>query len=422
MTIQAYHLADDFIDSEAERSLLAALARNPQVYWQHLDLLQSTFIAEQEAWSNLSSSITNEKPPVVPAEWQPSEDPEATAKRLADLSQRRMLADLQERVAQALHSEQPSNELLVMFEEEVARAQASVRELQDGRLLWGSDLVKSYLSMAEERLQQMKVRGTHIVGVPTGLRALDEVLNGFGVGLYILAGAPGVGKTTLALQIAMHAARSNVPTVYVTYENSPANLIGKALCACAGLSPLHVERGLADLSALRVAECELAPVLERMALLEGTCRLTVNEVRARALQAMNRHKANRCLIVFDYLQRAAHAQGFDALRHNVSALAGELRDLANRLNGPVLALSSQSRSGGNYGAGGGSANLDSLKESGDLEYSADAVMFLRQSPDRSTAPPARAVDLVLAKNRFGDVGSIPLIFRADLGVLREEKR
>lgn len=421
MPVQAYHLAQEFVDPDAERSMLAALARDPRLYWQHVDLLQGAFSGEPEAWTALSGAITGEQPPVVPHDWLPAPDPAATAIRLADLQQRRMLADLQEHMARALRSEKSALELLGMFEEEVARTQSTVRELHSGKVLWASDLLSEYLAGAEARHRLREASGISIAGVPTGLNRVDELLNGLGTGLYILAGAPGAGKTTLALQMALHAARQRVPVVYVTYENSPVNLVGKALCATAGVSPSDTERGFANLAALRVAEYELSPVMPYLAIIEGTCRLTVAEVRAKALQAMNRHRSERCLVIVDYLQRAAHGQGFDGLRFNVSALAGELRDLANRLRSPVLALSSQSRAGGNYGSGGGSANLDSLKESGDLEYSADAVMFLKATTERAVVAPARAVDLVLAKNRFGDVGSVPLVFRADVGQLREDR-
>lgn len=421
MPIQAYHLAHEFMDLEAERSMLASLVHNTQLYWQHLDLLDDSFAMEREAWETLRNAITEERSCKVAEDWSCASDPVATARRLADLRQKRLLADLQERMALALRSEQSAPELLAMLEEEVARTQQAVRETSTGKLTWASELVSEYLAMARARRQLRETTGTTIAGIPTGLRQLDELLNGLSTGLYILAGAPGAGKTTLALQLALHAARQRIPAVYVTYENSPTNLAGKALCATAGVSGSDVERGYGNLAALTVAEYELSVAMTYLAIVEGTSRLVVGDVKAKALQAMNRHQSTRCLVVFDYLQRAAHSKGFDGLRHNVSAMAGELRDLASRLQSPVLALSSQSRAGGNYGTGGGTANLDSLKESGDLEYSADAVMFLKQSAERAAVAPARAIDLVLAKNRFGELGAVPLIFRADIGQLRQER-
>jgi replicative DNA helicase len=93
-----------------------------------------------------------------------------------------------------------------------------------------------------------------------------------------------------------------------------------------------------------------------------------------------------------------------------------------QLRSPVLALSSQNRAQGNYGHGKGAAALDSLKESGDLEYAADAVLFLTaaDATEQHVVPPARAVDLTIAKHRHGEIGAVSLIFRPDIGTIREE--
>lgn len=192
------------------------------------------------------------------------------------------------------------------------------------------------------------------------------------------------------------------------------------------VNPQDVKRGWADVSALRQAAEAWRPVANRLALIEGTSRLTLGQVRAKALQAMNRHKADKCLVIVDYLQLWAKAseelRGFQSVRERVEALGSQLRELATRLHSPVLALASQNRAQGDYGGGKGAANLDSLKESGDLEYTADAVLFLTQAKERQATPPARAVDLTLAKNRNGDIGKVELIFRPDIGDFREVAR
>jgi len=91
--------------------------------------------------------------------------------------------------------------------------------------------------------------------VPTGLAQLDNLLGGLNEGLHLLAGPPGMGKTTLALQLAV-AATKEVPVVVVTFENAPANLTLKLLCARAGINPRDVQRGYADLAKLRHLEDE----------------------------------------------------------------------------------------------------------------------------------------------------------------------
>ena len=189
----------------------------------------------------------------------------------------------------------------------------------------------------------------------------------------------------------------------------------KVICAQAGLEAKKFADGYG------AGELEQAAKLHSRSwqpfILSGTARLTVPQVKAKALQLMNRHKKNRCLVIVDYLQRwAASRRDFSEFRHVVSSLVSELRELALRIDSPVLVISSQNR------PGQGSASLVSLKESGDLEYSADTALFLVEAQKRAATPPARAVDLVIPKTRFGDRGKVELIFKPDIGVFREEAR
>jgi replicative DNA helicase len=119
---------------------------------------------------------------------------------------------------------------------------------------------------------------------------------------------------------------------------------------------------------------------------------------------------------------AERAHAAQPVRERVELLGWALRELAQDLRSPVLALSSQNRAQGDYGRGKGSAALDSLKESGDIEYAADVVLFLTQAPEGKATPPAVALELTVAKHRHGETGKVGLIFRPDIGVLREDAR
>ncbi|MFQ5852618.1 MAG: DnaB-like helicase C-terminal domain-containing protein, partial [Candidatus Binatia bacterium] len=133
---------------------------------------------------------------------------------------------------------------------------------------------------------------------------------------------------------------------------------------------------------------------------------------------MHHCQADHCLVVVDYLQRMAHSQGYAELRANVSSLTAELWELSKRLGSPVLAVSSQNRTG--YAKNENKPFLETLKESGDIEYASDVILFLGEDKKRHARPPARAMQLVIAKNRHGESGSIPLIFRANIGSFAEE--
>jgi replicative DNA helicase len=422
-----YALADEFIDPATEQALLACLTHTPTMYWELLDgLSPEIFPSEVETWHAVALALETGQSPRVPAAWSPAADPQATARRLLDLHQRRLLAAVQERLAQALFDDTtPAPEIATLLEEEALRVQAALCSTDAGRLQWASALLPQILADAEARRLQREATGSAVLGVPTGLTQFDNLLGGLNEGLYLLAGPPGMGKTTLALQLAAAATR-DVPVVVVTFEHAPENLTLKLLCARAGVNPRDVQRGYADLAKLRVAAAAWEPVGQRLAVVEGSSQLTVAQVRAQARRAMRQHQTARCLVVVDYLQLWAKVaedwRGQFSVRERVDMLGGLLRELALGLRSPVLALASQNRSAGHYGNGKGSAALDSLKESGDLEYAADVVLFLTEAQERLATPPARAVELTVAKNRHGDTGKVALIFRPDLGTMREEAR
>jgi replicative DNA helicase len=335
---------------------------------------------------------------------------------------RRIIRISQHLIDRCLANAETPGEILAATE----KIMAELGETRTTTLSWiASDLLRGVLEMAWKRAELRRETGKAVLGIESGIRRVDDLLNGFCPGLHLLAGGPGLGKTSLCMQIAVNACQQSVPVVYVTYENGRLNLILKAICARAGLSPRDVERGaLGDeqRKKLGVAASELEIPLSHLEIIEGTMNLKIAEIRAKVVNVLSRCRARTCLVIFDYLQRAAHAQGYQELRNNVSALAGHLCDLAKRTDCPVLAISSQNRAEGNYGNGRGSSSLTSLKESGDLEYSADSVMFLHQSEQRTAVLPAVAVDLTIAKNRFGPTGSTALIFRANIGDFREEAR
>lgn len=298
----------------------------------------------------------------------------------------------------------------------------------DGVGVWASSLVSSVLEDAASRRAQRESTGEAVLGLRTGIPQLDQLLCGLNRGLYLLAGAPGVGKTSLALQIALHVARE-VPVVYATFENSASSLVVKTLCSHAGVKPMDVSRGYGEPSRLSQAAEDLGGVLGRLQLVEGDGGLTVGRLRALARRALEHGGgSDRCLVVVDYLQLWAKVsqelRSVSDVRSKVDALGGELIDLARRLGSPVLALSSQSRAGGNYARGGGSSSLASLKESGDLEYAADVALFL--TPESESVgeqdQPVRGLELSIGKNRHGPTGTVGVTFQADRGLFRETDR
>jgi len=308
-----------------------------------------------------------------------------------------------------------------------AIASRELEELQDPagdeRGPSSSRLLRQLIEDTQARHDRRMSTGEAVLGLHTGVPRLDGLLSGLNRGLYLLAGPPGMGKTTLALQIALHVARE-APVVYASFENSPANLLLKALCGRAALNARDVRRGYVKPQALAAAGAELGSVLARLDIVDGDGRLTVSHLRGRARRLRAAQGAQRCLIVVDYLQLWAKTsrelRDLSDVRAKVDTLGGELIALSKQLDAPVLALSSQSRAAGGYGRGGGETALDSFKESGDLEYSADVALFLTEARERKAVPPAVALDLTVRKHRNGPTGTVELVFLPERGLLREE--
>ncbi len=244
-----YHLADEFTDTPAEQALLASLAATPARYWELEDTLRvDLFPTVAATWQALALALDAGQPSCVPRDWLPAADPHATAQRLRDLYQRRLLAAAQERLAQALFDEAvPASDIATLLEEEARRVQAALRDPTAGHLQWARTRLPQVLADAEARRLQREATGSAVLGVPTGLAPLDHLLGGLTDGLHLLAGAPGMGKTTLALQSAA-AATKDVPVVVVTFEHAPENLTLKRRCARAGVNLRDVQRGSADLA------------------------------------------------------------------------------------------------------------------------------------------------------------------------------
>ncbi|MEP7218263.1 MAG: DnaB-like helicase C-terminal domain-containing protein [Bacteroidota bacterium] len=438
--MKSFTLQQDFTDQKAEQELLSAISKDPGLYWRVKDLItDDAFYFELNTWQSISKAIESEQPLDLPSEWAPAIDPVITANTLAGLGQRRRLASLQEYFGVALFSGRPSREIANELVEEAAKIAGSMKDAGPGVILWGDSLLLEVLQDATERYQQCQATGRPVMGLTTGLRQFDTKLNGLNTGLYLLGGGPSVGKTTLAMQIGANVVNvENTPVIYVSFENSPANLVRKIICARANTNLLHVLRGQADLPKLNDGAAQVKDMLQRFALIEGTSSLKVSDVRAAARQVMNHCRAERCLIIVDYLQLWAKAsrelRELTTVRERVEVLGAELRELAIALRSPVLALSSQNRDKGDYGknqnngsnskkgnngnVSSSGAGLDSLKESGDLEYAADCVLFIVVS-ERSATPPARSVDLWIGKNRDAELGKVELVFRPDIATFRE---
>lgn len=418
--VQSFDVANLFTDEQAEAELLAAIRQDPETYWHICDITpESVWAFHRAAFHEIQTAITEGQPiPGGDDATTPAAEPVEVAHHLANLYKKRMTADLLQNAFSQLHQATPADRLLTDLEHGATEISQSIRDLQAGQTVAVPDLFDSLLADVDKRYQAVKEQGRATVGIPTAFPRLDKMLGGLQKGIHLLAAEPGAGKTTFALQVARQAAVMGHPVLFVTFEESPDRLVLKMLCSAAGLNLKRFTDGYGQADELRPAIRDHGASLARVHLVEGTSKTSVQQVKAKALQVMQRSGADQCLVIVDYLQRWASttAEHFNDFRHTVSGLVSDLRELSMRLNSPVLVISSQNR------GGQGSGSLTSLKESGDLEYSADSALFLTKDDKRPVNGTDRAITLELRKNRYGDQGQVEMLFKPERGHFAEVAR
>jgi len=404
-------------DPALETGLLAAL--NPDTWAEaQFAKLNAAMFSNRECRATYErmeqAAAKREAFPKVDGE--PVGDVGEAARRVVELYQRRLLAVALEKLKNGLAGNLDVTDVISSTEASLAMARLAAGD-RVGEARSFVELLPTVMAQAEEAAAAHAAGRT--LGLKTGIPKLDALTGGLQTGLHVLAAEPGAGKTTLCLQWAREAAARGIPALFLTFDETPERLALKTLCAAAGLPQKHYAEGYGDLGKLEQARQEWADKLRALYFIEGAATMTVSQLRARTAQAKARHGAESAFVVVDYIQRWAGGryQGGGEFRHDIGKLVGELRDeLANPLRIPVLTVSSQNR------VERGKSKMTSLAESSTLEYTGDTVMFVEKDEEHSAVPPSRAVNLVLDKNRFGDVGKVPLIFQPDFGRLLEEER
>lgn len=277
-----------------------------------------------------------------------------------------------------------------------------------------TDLLGGVLDDVAHRYQVRQETGRPYMGHRTGYPQLDSKLGGLEPGrITLMMAEPGAGKTTFSNQMAYTLAANGVPVLYVSYENSAADLTLKQLARIAGKSPRMIQQGNVAPADLQGAYTTLrntaGPRLHYMSGNASTDPAGLLE----ALQTIQGTAPGVApVIVLDYLHamaRASSAALGDDMRHRVGSISRLLIEVAKTAGAHVWAISSASRNnGGKRGESGyGQMDMARLKESGDLEFDSDHVLALEKVPD-STSYTTDYLNLRILKNRHGEVGTVPL--------------
>lgn len=335
------------------------------------------------------------------------------------------------------HDIQNVNDFLTSSEHDIA-------VVTEKRNIAGFRSAKDITTSLYKQLEVLKVTDSDdsVTGIPTGFPRLNKITHGFQQGnLIVLAARPGVGKTAFALNLAFNAATNGVPVAYFSLEMTAEELFKRLLAGESGIShnSLVTGYGLNESVKRRIKEgCNVLSGLKIYC--DNTSGIKLLDLIAN-VRKLKAKEPDLGLVIVDYIGLISpNKTGKDQNRQlEIQQISQSLKKLALELKISIIAVAQLNR---NVEQRGGEPMLSDLRESGSLEQDADIVIFLsqtstekaakafRQSEEQQKAGKeidsaintviskeggggAKYVTAIVAKNRSGQRGKVPLIFRSD---------
>jgi replicative DNA helicase len=295
--------------------------------------------------------------------------------------------------------------------------------------------VKAVIREAFTQLTEAYERGTRIVGTPTGFTRLDQITGGLhGGDLLVLAARPGLGKTSLALDIVCNVARQPIPAPEDGEEDRRDELdrIGRSAAVFSLEMPreqigtrMLCSSARVNLSKLRTGQLtkedwnKLTRAASRIAALplwiDDTSSISMLGLRAKVRRIQAQAAAGECpplgIVVIDYLQLMSGNPKASNREQQVSELSRGMKLLAKDLRVPVICLSQLNRACETRGKDK-RPQLSDLRESGAVEQDADTVIFIYRDEhyNRDNPEVEGLAELIIAKQRNGPTGTIKVRF------------
>lgn len=294
-------------------------------------------------------------------------------------------------------------------------AERKIYALRQGRVVGGLVPISTVVQTVYSNLSEAASSGQKIPGLSTGLNDLDRYILGLNKGeLILIAARPGMGKTSIALNIAMNVAKKSGKTVAVfSLEMSREQLVSR-LIAGEGLVPsqnlLTGQLNSDEWKRIAAAAQVLSATDMRI---DDNPMLSVSDMNAQC-----RRISNLGLVVIDYLQLMQSAGG-DSRKYAgenrqqvVSDISRMLKIMAKELNVPVICLSQLSRA--SEGRPNKRPMLSDLRESGAIEQDADVVIGLyREGYYNAECEEPNVSEAIVLKNRKGQTGTVKLAWLAE---------
>lgn len=278
--------------------------------------------------------------------------------------------------------------------------------------------MKQLVVQAIGSIEELYSRRGSITGLSTGFPELDKMTDGLhGAEMIVIAARPSMGKTALAMNIAEHVAVEQKKAIAVfSLEMSSQQLVQRVLCSRARVNLGRVRDGFLserDFPALQTAASKLA---ESKLFIDDTSGLSILELRAKARRLKSQHDIQAIFIDYLQLLRSPTRRAQDNRQLEIAEISSGLKALAKELDIPVLVLAQLNRNPEQRtGDSRGRPRLSDLRESGSIEQDADLVGLLVREEyyadsDEEKKEAEGKATLIIAKQRNGPVGDVPLTF------------
>ena len=300
-------------------------------------------------------------------------------------------------------------------------AEQRIFAIRQGRSAIGMSHISTVMGQVWETLKERQASGAEFPGISTGLVDLDRRITGLNNSdLLILAARPGMGKSALALTIALEAGKHSGKNVAIFSLEMSREQLGLRMLSMECLidnKKLLTGRISGEEEWSRAAMA-VAALSQTKIYIDDDATLSVADINAKC-----RRIKNLGLVIIDYLQLMTSAGGpqrsGDNRQQVVSDMSRSLKLMAKELNVPVLCLSQLSRANEARAANQRRPMLSDLRESGAIEQDADIVLFIHRDSyydDDSENP--NVAECIVAKNRHGETGTVKLEWRPEFTTFR----
>jgi replicative DNA helicase len=319
---------------------------------------------------------------------------------------RRLIQISSETMARSYQDEEEAQEIL-------QRVEKAIFDIANQQFHTGFSPISPVVSDVFKHIEELSNKKSAVTGLETGFVDLDRMTAGMHPSdLIIVAARPGLGKTSLCLNIAEHAAiRKHKSVGIFSLEMSKEQLVKRLLCSEARIDASRVNTGYLnkeDWNRLSRASGDLS---EARIFIDDSAGVSVPELRTKARRLSLEHGLD--LLIVDYLQlMSGSTQRYENRTQEISQISRGLKGVAKELSVPVIAVSQLSRAIESRSGEHRKPQLSDLRESGSIEQDADIVMFIyREDMVNPTEENNGLAELIIGKQRNGPTGSIQLAFQ-----------